>query len=159
MAERIVIHLNGREQAVDAAPARPLLEVLQEDLHLAGTHYGCGEGECGACSVLVDGRREFACQVQLADVAGKKVTTIEGLATGDTLHPVQQAFLDVGGFQCGYCTPGIMIAVVGFLNEHPQADDAVLMAAMDKHLCRCCGYVRIAAAIRQAAAAMRGAAR
>src|SRR5687768_17239151 len=107
--QRITVTVNGQSHAVEALPDRPVLEVLREDLHMAGTHYGCGAGNCGACGVLIDGRREFSCQIKLSDVASKAVTTVEGLATGETLHPVQQAFLDAGGFQCGYCTPGMMV--------------------------------------------------
>ena len=152
---RIIVNKGSHD--VDAAPDRPLLEVLREDLHLAGTHYGCGAGQCGACGVLIDGRREFSCQLPLSAVGEKPVTTIEGLANGEKLHVVQQVFLDEGGFQCGYCTPGMIVAVIGFLNENPAADDESLLKAMDTNLCRCCGYTKIAGVIRKAAAAVRGA--
>ncbi|HEX8325798.1 MAG TPA: (2Fe-2S)-binding protein [Tepidisphaeraceae bacterium] len=156
---QVTLTVNGQAKSVPAAPDRPLLEVLRENLRMSGTHYGCGAGQCGACSVLIDGRREFSCQLQLSDVDGKSITTVEGLAKGDTLHPVQQAFLDVGGFQCGYCTPGMIITLVGQLNENPQADDATVLKAMENNLCRCCGYAKISEGICKAAAAARGGAR
>ena len=155
----VVLTVNGSTRSAPALPDRPLLEVLREDLDLVGTHYGCGAGDCGACSVLIDGRRAFACQTPLSEVAERPVTTIEGLAAGETLHPAQQAFLDAGGFQCGYCTPGMIMALVGFLNEKPDADDKAVLDYMNGNLCRCCGYERIAAALLEAAARVRRAKR
>src|SRR3954471_22395795 len=125
MAENATIKLrvNGRDVEASAAGDRSLLEILREDLALTGTKYGCGEGACGACSVLVDGKRIFSCSTPVLRVAGKSVTTIEGLATGEQLHPVQQAFLDESGFQCGYCTPGMVMATVALLGRKPNPTD------------------------------------
>ena len=113
--------VNGQPRTVTTDPDRPLLDVLREDLQLTGTKYGCGESQCGACSVLVDGKRVFSCRTPASRVEGKAVRTIEGLARGDALHPVQQAFLDEGAFQCGYCTPGMIMAAVALLDENPEA--------------------------------------
>src|SRR5690348_5156749 len=110
MASSFTFTVNGQERRVATPPDRPLLEVLREDLQLTGTRYGCGEGQCGACSVLVDGRRVFSCKTAVSKVNGKAVQTIEGLATGEELHPVQQAFLEENAFQCAYCTSGMIMA-------------------------------------------------
>jgi aerobic-type carbon monoxide dehydrogenase small subunit (CoxS/CutS family) len=128
---------------------RPLLDVLREDLKLTGTHFGCGLGECGACSVLVDGKRAFSCSTFLADVDGKSVTTIEGLA-GDTLHPLQQAFMEEGAYQCGYCVSGMIMRAAQLLNDKPKPSDDEIREAMNGNLCRCCGYERIVAAVKRA---------
>src|SRR3954466_5627453 len=112
----ITTSVNGTPHTITTDPDRPLLEVLREDLHLTGTKYGCGEGACGACSVLVNGKRVFSCSTQASEVGGKNVTTIEGLATGEKLHPVQEAFLAEGAFQCAHCTPGMIIATVALLD-------------------------------------------
>lgn len=147
--------VNGKNQSLDATSDRTLLEVLREDLGLIGTRNGCGTGDCGACSILVEGKRTLACQTAVESVAGKSITTIEGLADGETLHPVQQVFLDENAFQCGFCTSGMILSVVGHLNESPNLSDDELLAKMNENLCRCCGYARIAPAIKQAAAAVR----
>src|SRR5438128_5356402 len=110
MPASISFTVNGKQSAIESDPDRSLLEVLREDLQLTGTKYGCGEGACGACTVLVDGQPKFSCGTPLAEIVGKSVTTIEGLAEGDKLHPAQQAFLDEAGFQCGYCTAGMIMA-------------------------------------------------
>src|SRR5271167_3757635 len=112
--------VNGQRRTVTTDPDRPLLDVLREDLQLTGTKYGCGERQCGACSVLVDGKRVFSCGMPASRAEGKTIVTIEGLAKGDTLHPVQEAFLAEGAFQCGYCTPGMIIAAVALLEEKPN---------------------------------------
>ena len=143
--------VNGRPTTVTSPPERLLLEVLREDLALTGTKYGCGEGACGACTVLLDGRPAFSCSTRLADAAGKSITTIEGLAKGNELHPVQAAFLDVGAFQCGYCTTGMIMAAVALLEKTPTPDEAQVVEAMNGHICRCCTYPRIVAAIRHGA--------
>jgi aerobic-type carbon monoxide dehydrogenase small subunit (CoxS/CutS family) len=130
---------------------RPLLEVLREDLGLTGTKYGCGEGQCGACSVLVDGKRVFSCRTSVGRVDGKAVQTIEGLTTGDALHPVQEAFLAENAFQCGYCTPGMIMATVSLLNETPKPTEEQIRSGMNRNLCRCCGYQKILKAVRRAA--------
>src|SRR5215203_1668841 len=120
---KIKLSVNGRDIDVASEGERSLLEVLREDLELTGTKYGCGEGACGACSVLVDGKRIFSCSTPVSKLAGKSVTNIEGLASGDALHPVQQAFLDCSGFQCGYCTPGMIMATVALLDRKPNPSD------------------------------------
>ena len=155
MDAQITINVNGREQTVTTDPARTLLDVLREDLQLTGTKYGCGEGRCGACSVLVDGRRMFSCRTEVEDVAGKAVTTIEGLADGDKLHPVQEAFLAESASQCGYCTPGMIMATVALMKEKPGASEAEMVSWMNGNLCRCCNYVNILSAVRRACAAGR----
>lgn len=153
MEQEIAFSVNEQPRSVTTDPARPLLEVLREDLELTGTKYGCGEGRCGACTVLIDGRAEHACLVPIGDVAGKSVTTIEGLARDDKLHPVQEAFLAEDALQCGYCTPGMIMGVVGLLNENRRPSEAEIRTAMEGHLCRCCGYPRISQAVNRAVAA------
>jgi aerobic-type carbon monoxide dehydrogenase small subunit (CoxS/CutS family) len=144
----ITFTVNGQSREVDTPGDRPLLEVLREDLNLTGTHYGCGEGACRACTVLVDGKAVVSCLTPASEVAGKAVTTIEGLAEGDKLHPVQQAFLEHNAFQCGYCTSGMILSLVGVLKETPNADEAIVMQRMNQNLCRCCSYDAIHAAIK-----------
>jgi len=149
---RFRLLVNGLERTVDTEPERPLLEVLREDCKLTGAKYGCGEGQCRACSVLVDGRPAVSCVTPVRAVAGKKVTTIEGLAQGERLHQVQEAFLAEDAMQCGYCVPGMILRTVALLESHPQPSDAQVLDALDGSLCRCCGYPRILAAVRRAAA-------
>ena len=148
--------VNGEERSVATDPDRRLLDVLREDLQLTGTKYGCGEGQCGACAVHVDGEPARSCLLPVGAVAGKSITTIEGLARGDTLHPVQQAFVDEGAMQCGYCMSGMILAAAALLRDTPQPTDEEIVAGMNGHLCRCNGYVKIVQAIHRAAAAMRG---
>jgi aerobic-type carbon monoxide dehydrogenase small subunit (CoxS/CutS family) len=143
--------VNGRTQTVESDPDRPLLEVLREDLQLTGAKYGCGEGRCGACSVLLGEKRVFSCSTPVKNAAGKSVTTIEGLNDGDHLHPVQQAFYDAEAYQCGYCTPGMIMATVALLKSKPNPTEAEIVSWMNGNLCRCCGYPRILKAVRQAA--------
>jgi len=152
MDATITFTVNGQQKTVTTDPQRPLLEVLREDLGLTGTKYGCGESQCGACTVLIDGQPVSSCVTTVAAVGGKTVLTIEGLATGDRLHPVQEAFLAEGAFQCGYCTPGMIVATVGLLKQTPKPTDEQILSALEKHLCRCCGYTRILKAVRRAAA-------
>ena len=153
MAEQPTIKLkvNGRDVDVTSDGDRSLLEILREDLALTGTKYGCGEGACGACSVLVDGKRIFSCSTPVSRVAGKSITTIEGLSEGDALHRVQQAFLDAGGFQCGYCTPGMIVAAVALLGRKPNPSDEEVCDGMNGNICRCCGYDNIKNAVKRAA--------
>ena len=156
MNPTIAATVNGQPQQLDATPHRTLLEVLREDHQLTGTRDGCsGAGDCGSCAIHVDGRRRLACRTSVAEIEGRSVTTIEGLASGDQLHAVQQVFLDDNAFQCGFCTAGMIMSVVGHLNETPEISDEALMAKMDANLCRCCGYAAIRPAILRAAAAMR----
>src|SRR3954453_19405116 len=120
METTLTFNVNGQKRTVKTHPDRPLLDVLREDLQLTGAKYGCGEGQCGACSVLVDGKRAFSCRTSASSVNGKSVTTVEGLAAGETLHPVQEAFLAESAFQCGYCTPGMVIAAVALLKQNAK---------------------------------------
>ena len=148
--------VNGKPQQLDAIADRSLLETLREDLGLTGTRDGCsGAGDCGSCAVLVDGKRVLACKTSVLQVANQSIITIEGLASGEMLHPVQQVFLDDNAFQCGFCTAGMIMSVVAHVTEQPGIDDASLLAKMNDNLCRCCGYARIAPACTRAAAAMR----
>ena len=147
--------VNGQQRTVDADPERPLLEVLREDLKLTGTKYGCGEGQCRVCTVLMDGQPIVSCVTPVQSAAGKAIVTIEGLAEGDRLHQVQQAFADEGAVQCGYCTPGMILRTVALLEQHPRPTDAQIVDALDGNLCRCCGYPRITAAVRKAAGGAR----
>ena len=151
MPDTITLNVNGKTQKIETDGSRTLLEVLREDLQLTGTHYGCGEGACGACAVLVDGKRTFSCSTPVSQAAGKKIVTIEGLAQGDKLHPAQQAFCDDGAFQCGYCTSGMIIATAALLEHKPKPSESEIRDWMNAHLCRCCSYVRILDAVKKAA--------
>ena len=148
--------VNGAERSLTTDPQRRLLDVLREELQLTGTKYGCGEGQCGACLVYVDGEPARSCLLPVTAADGKSVTTIEGLARGEALHPVQEAFLEEGALQCGYCTSGMVLAAAALLQEKPSPTDDEIVAAMNGHLCRCNGYVKIVKAVRRAAAAMKG---
>lgn len=149
--------LNGQEQTVSVDPERPLLEVLREELGLTGTRFGCGETQCGACTVIVGGRAVTSCTLRMKNIDGKEVRTIEGLAVGDELHAVQQAFIDEGAFQCGYCTSGMIMAAVALLERTPQPSEADVQRRMHRNMCRCGSYARIAAAIQRAAGVQEGA--
>ena len=144
--------VNGQPRTVTTDPQRPLLDVLREDLQLTGTKFGCGEGKCAACTVLIGGKPVVTCITPVANADKQTIQTIDGLATGDTLHPVQEAFLAESAMQCGYCTPGMIMAVVGLLNERPNPTDAEILSRMEGHICRCCGYPRILKAVKRAAA-------
>jgi aerobic-type carbon monoxide dehydrogenase small subunit (CoxS/CutS family) len=156
MDKTIRFKLNGKEVAVETSPERMLLWVLRTDLRHTGTKYGCGEGFCGACTVLVDGKPTLSCQFPLAKAEGKEVLTIEGLAKGGRLHPLQQAFIDHGALQCGYCTPGMLLQAFALLVRKPKPTDAEIADALELNLCRCGSYNRIIAAVRTAAGAARG---
>ena len=149
--------INGQTFNVDADPDATLLSVLREQLELTGSKYGCGEGQCGACTVLVDGKARRSCQTPVSTVADKSITTIEGLAKNDNLHPVQQAFLDEGAMQCAYCTSGMIMSAVSLLNFKPNPSEKEIADYMQGNICRCGTQPRIIAAIRKAATAMRGA--
>ena len=153
MPTSFTFDVNGQRRVVTTEPERLLLDVLREDLDLTGTKYGCGEGRCGACTVLLDGRRERSCQLTVEQAAGKIITTIEGLARNGSLHPVQEIFLSEGAYQCGFCTPGMILSTVALLREKPQATDAEVVAWFHGQLCRCCGYPRLLKAVRRALAA------
>jgi aerobic-type carbon monoxide dehydrogenase small subunit (CoxS/CutS family) len=148
----LAMTVNGKPAKVKTAPDRPLLEVLREDLQLTGTKYGCGEGACGACSVLVDGKRIFSCSTPVSELAGKSITTIEGLASGEKLHPLQEAFLSEEAFQCAHCSAGMIITAAALLKRTPHPSDEEIASAMDDNLCRCCVYPKITAAIKRASA-------
>lgn len=143
--------VNGQPRSIDTPGDRPLLEVLREDLHLTGTKYGCGEGQCRACTVLIDGRATPSCITPVRAVQGKSITTIEGLRNGEVLHPVQQAFAEEGAVQCGYCTPGMILTAAAMLDKTPRPSEEQIIEGMNGNLCRCCGYPRIIAAVQRAA--------
>lgn len=143
--------VNGHEKTITTDSRRSLLEVLREDFGLTGAKYGCGEGECGACSVLMDGKRVFSCVTPVSRADKKTIVTIEGLAEGDTLHPVQAAFLDEGAVQCGYCTGGMILAAVALLEKNADPTDQEIVEGMNGNICRCNGYPKIASAVRRAA--------
>lgn len=151
MDRKITFTVNGQEKTVTTNPERPLLEVLREDLQLTGAKYACGEGKCGACTVLLDGKSVMSCDTPVSKADKKTILTIEGLAKGDTLHAVQAAFLAESAYQCGYCTPGMIMHTVALLMEKPKPTEAEILAWMNAHLCRCCGYPRLLKAVRRAA--------
>jgi len=139
----IEFSVNGERHSVEAFPMERLLDVLREQLHLTGTKEGCGEGECGACTVLIDGRIVNSCLVPVAQVEGASIKTIEGVASGEQLHAVQQAFIDCGGAQCGICTPGMVMAAVDLLERNPNPTEADIRNGLAGNLCRCTGYMKI----------------
>jgi len=151
------LQVNGTRRRVEVDGDRSLLSVLRDELDLTGAKYGCGEGQCGACTVLVDGRAVRSCLTQAATVEGKQITTVEGLERNGDLHPLQEAFLAVDAMQCGYCTAGMIMSGVGLLKKTPNPTDAEILRAMEGNVCRCGTYPRIVAAIRQAAGADRAA--
>jgi aerobic-type carbon monoxide dehydrogenase small subunit (CoxS/CutS family) len=152
MATRVTeLKINGAMRSVNADPERSLLSVLRDDLNLTGSKYGCGEGKCGACTVLLDGQAAHSCTARVGAVASRSITTIEGLEGPDgKLHPLQQAFLDLGAFQCAYCTPGMIVAGAGLLAANPEPSESQIVEAMQGNLCRCGTYPRILAAIHRA---------
>jgi carbon-monoxide dehydrogenase small subunit len=140
----IEFQVNGESRTLEVFPMARLLDVLREDLHLTGTKEGCGEGECGACSVLIDGQLVNSCLVPVAQVDGCSIRTIEGIAVSESqLHAVQQAFIECGGAQCGICTPGMVIAAVSLLAKNPHPDQAAIREGLAGNLCRCTGYMKI----------------
>jgi nicotinate dehydrogenase subunit A len=155
MAETFKIRVNGRDCEVLAEPDTPLLYILRNDLKLKGTRFGCGEGQCGACNVLLDGNAVPSCDTPLWSVPGHEVTTIEGIGGDSGLHPLQQAFIDEQAIQCGYCIDGIIISAVALLQRERDPSDTQIAAALDRNLCRCGTHVRILRAIRAAGRAMR----
>lgn len=150
---RFTVSVNRRELATESSPDRPLLDVLREDFGLTGTKYGCGEGQCRACTVLIDDQPRPSCLTPVSSVDGKRVTTIEGLASGDRLTPVQQAFVDEDAAQCGYCTAGMIIEATALLERNPTPSRTEILDALNPHLCRCCGYRNILASVEKAARA------
>ncbi len=147
--------INGNRRRVRSAPERPLLYVLRDELDLTGTKYGCGEGQCGACTVLVDGVATRSCLLATRDAAGKSITTIEGLAKGEQLHPMQEAFLAEDALQCGYCTPGMILASVSLLRKTPEPSETEIRHGLQGNLCRCGAYSRIVRAVQRATRDMR----
>jgi nicotinate dehydrogenase subunit A len=145
------LHVNGRPHPVDVEGDRSLLGVLREELGLTGTKYGCGEGQCGACTVLVEGRPRLSCITPVERVEGRPITTIEGLGGDGPLHPVQQAFLEHDALQCGYCTPGMILSVTALLQDTFDPTEEEIVRALDRNLCRCGVYPRIVRAVRAAA--------
>ena len=150
--KELELQINGTRRRIRADIDRSLLSVLHEDLDLTGAKYGCGEGQCGACTVLVDGQPVRSCRTLVGTVAGKQVTTVEGLERNGRLHPLQEAFLEVGAMQCGYCIPGMIMSGVGLLEKNPRPTEREIVRAMEGNVCRCGTYPRIIAAIRRAAA-------
>jgi nicotinate dehydrogenase subunit A len=155
MAE-YVLRVNGRTHRVEGEPGDSLLAVLRDDLGLTGSKYGCGEGHCGACTVMLGGQATRSCVTRLAAVGTRAVTTIEGIGgEGGKLHPVQQAFINAEAFQCGYCTPGMVMAVIGLLQATPNPSDADIARVLDRNVCRCGTFPRIVKAVRDASKRMR----
>jgi len=148
---RIALVVNGLPRAVDVEPETSLLVVLRDELDLTGTKYGCGEGQCGACTVLLDGRPVRSCLTQVKVVQGKPITTIEGLEKDGRLHPLQEAFVEANALQCGYCTPGMIVEAAALLTSARQPREADVTHAMEGHICRCGAYPRIVEAIQKAA--------
>jgi len=149
------LHINGRATRVQAEPATLLVDLLRQSLGLTGTHAGCDTAQCGACTVLLDGRAVKSCSVLAVQTQGRSVTTVEGLARPDgTLHPVQEAFVACHGLQCGFCTPGMIMTATCLLAQNPRPSEDEIVQALEGNLCRCTGYVNIVAAVQQAAAAM-----
>jgi aerobic carbon-monoxide dehydrogenase small subunit len=146
----IELRVNGESHKLEVFPMARLLDVLREELHLTGTKEGCGEGECGACTVKLDGQIVNSCLVPVAQVNGAEIMTIEGVANGDQLHAVQQAFIDHGGAQCGICTPGMILAAVDLLERNPQPSEADIRNGLAGNLCRCTGYMKIFESVVQA---------
>ena len=156
MAATRQLNVNGRAYTIDADADASLLFVLRDHLDLTGSKYGCGEGQCGACTVLIDGKPRRSCITRVGDVAQRQITTIEGLAHGDRLHPVQQAFLDEGAMQCAYCTSGMIMTAVSLLNTKRDSSAAEIARSMEGNICRCGTQPRIVLAIQRAARAMNG---
>ncbi|HYW47577.1 MAG TPA: (2Fe-2S)-binding protein [Bryobacteraceae bacterium] len=151
MARITELDVNGARRRIDADPERSLLSVLRDDLDLTGTKYGCGEGQCAACTVLIDGQPTRSCLTKVGTAAGKQIVTIEGLAPEGRLHPVQEAFLEADAMQCGWCTPGMILGAVGLLRRNPHPSEGEIVSGMNGHICRCGAYPRIVAAIQSAA--------
>lgn len=150
MPQEFNLTINGKRRSTRTDEERPLLDVLREDFKLTGTKYGCGEGECGACTVLVDGVPTRSCITMVGEVGTDAIQTIEGLAADSELHPVQQAFLDHDAMQCGYCVPGHIMTAVALARDEPSASRADIVERMSEHICRCCNYSSILAAVEKA---------
>jgi len=153
---RLELQVNGVSRSVDVDGERSLLSVLRDDLDLTGSKYGCGEGQCGACTVLVDGRPTRSCVTKAASVGGRSIATIEGLEQGGRLHPIQTAFAEADAMQCGYCTPGMIMEAVALLRRKPDPGPPDIAHALEGHICRCGTYDRIVRAVRRAAVTTKG---
>jgi carbon-monoxide dehydrogenase small subunit len=153
---KVSLQVNGRAVEADTEPTTLLVELLRGPLRLTGTHQGCDTAQCGACTVLLDGAPVKSCSLLALQAQGRAVTTVEGLAPPGGTHPLQEAFMACHGLQCGFCTPGMLMAACGLLNREPQPSDAQIADALEGNLCRCTGYVNIVAAVQQAAQAMAG---
>ena len=151
---RYVLRVNGRDREVDAEPGDSLLSVLRYDFGLTGSRFGCGEGQCGACTVLIGGKATRSCITTVSMAAGKQITTIESLEKNGRLHPLQQAFIDADAMQCGYCIPGMILSALSLLNRKPNPTDDDIQQAMQGNVCRCGTYPRIVAAVREASSKM-----
>jgi aerobic-type carbon monoxide dehydrogenase small subunit (CoxS/CutS family) len=149
------LHINGNTHSIEGTPGDNLLTVLRYELGLTGSKYGCGEGQCGACTVLVDGVATRSCVTKLETLEGKRITTIEALAPAGRLHPVQEAFLEAEAFQCGYCTPGMVMAVASLLNATPSPTEREIATALDRNICRCGTFPRIVKAVQLASQRMK----
>jgi carbon-monoxide dehydrogenase small subunit len=156
MKKMIRLEINKETYEVEVENRRTLLEVIRDDLHLMGTKKMCDMGECGSCTVIMDGLAVNSCLVLALDAEGKKIETIEGVAKGDQLHPIQEAFVNQGAVQCGFCTPGMVMTTKAFLEKNPNPTEEEIKIAISGNFCRCTGYVRIVEAIRAAADRMRG---
>ncbi len=154
MAETFILTVNGARRRISGHSDMPLLYGLRDGLGLTGSKYGCGSEQCGSCSVLMDGERVFSCKTTVADAAGHHIVTIEGIGAPEDLHPLQQAFIDEHAFQCGYCTPGLIVAAKGLLDRDPDPSEAAIATALKDNLCRCGSHPRIIAAVRRAAREM-----
>jgi carbon-monoxide dehydrogenase small subunit len=155
MTHRITLRVNGRDYRLEVAANEILLNVIRDRLQLTGTKYGCGLGECGACTVLVDDRAILSCQTLAVSMDGRAITTIEGLSDGGGLHPLQQAFISEGAIQCGFCTPGMILAAKALLDRNPDSTMKEIKTALRGNFCRCTGYVNIFNAVRRAAETMK----
>lgn len=153
--KEITLHINGMDYHLQVEERWTLLHVLREVLHLTGTKYGCGTADCGACKVLVDGKAENSCVLLARNLEGKEILTIEGVSRGEQLHPVQQAFVDAGAIQCGFCTPGMVMTTLALLGQNPDPSRAEIAAALEGNLCRCTGYEKIVEAVELAASLLR----
>lgn len=152
----VTLNINGRDHAIEVEPRRTLADAIREDCGLTGTHIGCEHGICGACTVIVGGEPVRSCLMFAVQADGKKIRTVEGLASGDELHPMQRAFMEHHGLQCGFCTPGFLMLAVGVLEREPDISDEQLLDVLASNLCRCTGYQNIIKAVRAAAAELRG---
>lgn len=155
VVETIELKINSKKYNLEIEKNWTLLHVLREVLHLTGTKYGCGTGDCGACKVLIDGLAKNSCTLLVKNLVGKEIVTIEGVCSSEKLHPVQQAYIDAGAIQCGYCTPGFVISTIALLNHNSDPTNDEIIEAIDNNLCRCTGYVKIIDAVKLAAERMK----